>query len=198
MLSKRLTFSLGLAIIAVLAAVPASAQSCSSSTTKSRVTYSLHQPITQTIYDVCTASPATAGYDPATIGCTGLNPDPKACVTLGGEFFYEYSCQTQPNGDYHLQLISHYNLTGTKNGVKYIGTDTQTYNLKMDPDGSFPPVPTSDFTTSDKFRLIAQGPTPDEIMTQKTHIRVNAQGVITVDQQGSPVIKCTNTNTCSH
>jgi hypothetical protein len=191
MLSKRLTFSLGVAIIAVLAALPASAQSCSS-TTKSSVSYNLHNPITQTLYDVCTASPATAGYDTDIIGCTGLHPDPNACVTLGGEYFYEWSYQGWPNGDCHVQWTSHYNLTGTKNGVKYIGKDTQHYNLKMDPDGSFPPVPTSDFTTSDKFRLIAQGPTPDEIMTQKTHVRVNAQGVITVDQQGSPVIKCTH------
>lgn len=183
MFSKRLMFSLGLAIIAVLAALPATAQSCSSSTTKSTVTYNLHQPITQTLYDVCTQGP---GYD----GVTTFNLN--SYVTLGGEFFYEWSCQSQPNGDYHLQVISHYNLTGTKNGVKYIGKDTQTYNLKMDPDGSFPPVPTSDLTTSDTFRLIAQGPTPDEIMTQRTHIRVNAQGVITVTQQGSPVIKCTH------
>jgi len=178
---KRLTLGLGLAIIAVLAALPASAQSCSSSTTKSTVTYNLHQPVTQTLYDSCTQGP---GYD-------GVSTfDPNSYVTLGGEYFYEYSCQTQPNGDYHLRWTSHYNLTGTKNGVKYIGKDTQTYNLKMDPDGSFPPVPTSDFMTQDKFSLIAQGPTPDEIMTQRIHVRVNAQGAITVDQQGSPVIKC--------
>jgi hypothetical protein len=192
MFCKRLTLGLALAIIAVLAALPASAQSCSSSTTASSVTYNLHQPITQTIYDVCTASPATAGYDPATIGCTGLNPDPKACVTLGGEFFYEWSCQTQANGDYHLHWTSHYNLTGTENGIKYIGKDTNHIDLKMDFDGTFPPVPTSDFTTSDKFKLIAQGPTPDMTMTQQTHIRVDANNNVTVDQVGGPTIKCSH------
>jgi hypothetical protein len=181
MFSKRLTFSLGLAIIALLAALPATAQSCTPSTTKSRVTYSLHNPVTQTLYDVCTQRP---GYDPVN------NPDPYAQITLSGEFFYEYSCVTKPNGDYHVEWTSHYNLTGVKNGVKYVGKDTQTYDLKMDPDGSFPPVPTSDFRTTDSFRLIAQGPTPDEIMTQKTHVKVNAAGVVTVDQEGPPVVKC--------
>lgn len=182
MFCKRLTLGLGLAIIAVLAALPASAQSCSSSTTASSVTFNLHQPITQTLYDVCTQRP---GYDPVN------HPDPNSQLTLGGEFFYEWSCQSKPNGDYHLQLTSHYNLTGTENGIKYIGKDTQHYDLKMDPDGTFPPVPTSDFRTSDKFKLIAQGPTPDMTMTQQTHIRVDANNNIKVDQQGSPVIKCT-------
>jgi hypothetical protein len=182
MFCKRLTLGLSSAIIVVLATLPASAQSCSSSTSKSTVTYSVHQPITQTVYDVCTQRP---GYDAVS------NQDPDSQITLGGEFFYEWSCQTQSNGDYHLHWTSHYNLTGTKNGVNYVGKDQQNYDLKMDPDGSFPPVPTSDFMTSDRFRLIAQGPTPDEIMTQKTHVRVNAQGVITVSQQGPPVIKCT-------
>lgn len=184
MFRKHLMFSLGLAIIAVLATLPASAQSCSSSTNASRVSYNLHQPITQTLYDVCTVRP---GYDTVS---TGPNPDPTSFITLGGEFFYEWSCMTKPNGDYHLQVTSHYNLTGTKAGIKYVGKDTQTSDLKMDPDGTFPPVPTSDFRTSDKFRLIAQGPTPDEIMTQKTHVRINAAGAVTITQEGSPVIKC--------
>lgn len=182
MLRKRLTVGLGLAMIAVLAALPAAGQSCASSTSSSTVTLNFHNPITQTLYDVCTQRP---GYDPVN------NPDPNSQLTLGGEFFYEWSCQTRPNGDYHMHWTSHYNLTGTKNGIKYIGKDTQQYDLKMDPDGTFPPVPTSDFWTSDRFKLIAQGPTPDEIMTQRTHVRVNAQGTVTVDQVGAPVIKCT-------
>ena len=188
MFRKHVTFSLGLAIIAVLAALPASAQSCTPSTTKSRVTYSLHNPITQTLYDVCTQRP---GYDPV------VNPDPDAYVTLSGEFFYEYSCVTRPNGDYHVEWTSHYNLTGVKNGIRYVGKDTQTYDMKMDPDGTFPPVPTSDLRTSDKFKLIAQGPTPDMTMTQKLHIRVNANNVVTVDKEGPPVIKCTGGG-CGH
>ena len=187
MFGKCLIFSLSLAIIAVLAALPASAQSCSSSTTASRVTYNLHQPITQQLYDVCTQRP---GYDPVN------NPDPNSQLTLSGEFFYEWSCVTKPNGDYHLQWTSHYNVTGTKAGVKYVGKDTQTYNLKMDPDGTFPPVPTSDFRTTDKFKLIAQGPTPDMIMTQKLHIKVDANNNVTVDKEGPPVIKCTGGNNC--
>src|ERR1700687_1065891 len=183
MLSKRLTFSLGLAIIAVLAALPASAQSCSSSTTASTVTYNLHKPITQTLYDVCTQR---SGYD----GVTTF--DQNSYVTLGGELFYEWSCQIHPNGDYHLQWTSHYNLTGTENGIKYIGKDTQHYDLKMEPDGTFPLVPTSDVRTSDKFKLIAQGPTPDMTMTQQTHIRGDANNNVKTDQVGGPTIKCSH------
>ena len=185
MFQKRSIVWLGLATLVALAAIPASAQSCTSSATNSNVSYNIHYPVTQTIYDVCTARP---GYDNV---ANGTNPDPNAVITLGGEFYYEWHCTTESNGDYHVHWTSHYNLKGTENGVNYIGKDTQNGNFKMDPDGTFPPVQTSDFTTSDKFKLIAQGPTPDMVMTQKTHVRVNASGKAVVDQQGPPVIKCT-------
>jgi hypothetical protein len=110
---------------------------------------------------------------------------------LGGEFFYEFHCESKANGDLYEHWTSHYNLTGTdSNGIKYVGKDQQHYETKLDPDGTFPPVPTSDFRTSDKFKLIAQGPTPDMTMTQKLHIRVDANNKVTVDKDGSPVIKC--------
>ena len=176
MLSKLLTFSLGLVIIAVLAALPASAQSCGAAGSNSTVNYTLHQPITQTLYNTCTATTANP------LGTQ---------VTLGGEFFFEFHCETKANGDLHEHWTSHYNLTGTdSNGIKYVGKDSQHYELKLDPDGTFPPVPTSDFRTSDKFKLIAQGPTPDMTMTQKLHIRVDANNNATVERDGNPVIKC--------
>ena len=71
-----------------------------------------------------------------------------------------------------------------------MGKDQQNYDLKLDPDGTFLPVPTSDFKTSDKFKLIAQGPTPDMIMTQKLHIKVDANNNVTVEKDGPAVIKC--------
>jgi hypothetical protein len=90
-----------------------------------------------------------------------------------------------------MVICTHYNVTGTdSNGIKYVGKDQQNYDLKLDPDGTFPPVPTSDFRTNDRFKLIAQGPTPDMTMTQKLHIKVDANGSKTVDQEGPPVIKC--------
>jgi hypothetical protein len=51
-------------------------------------------------------------------------------------------------------------------------------------------VPTSDFRTNDKFKLIAQGPTPDMTMTQQLHIKVDANNNVTVQKDGNPVIKC--------
>jgi len=171
MFCKHLTLGLGLVIIAVLVAVPASAQSCGAPGSNSTVNYTLHQPISETLTNACT-SPATT-------------------VTLGGEFFYEFHCETKANGDLHEHITSHYNLTGIdSNGIKYVGKDQQNYDVKLDPDGTFPPVPTSDIQTNDKFKLIAQGPTPDMTMTQKSHIKVDANGHITVDQMGSPVNKC--------
>jgi hypothetical protein len=116
---------------------------------------------------------------------------PATTVTLGGEFFFEFHCETKANGDFHEHWTSHYNVTGMdSNGIKYVGKDSQNYDLKMDPDGSFPPVPTSDFRTNDKFKLIAQGPTPDMTMTQTLHMKVDANNNITVQKEGNPVMKC--------
>jgi hypothetical protein len=169
MVCKRLMLILGLAIIVVLA-VSASAQSCGAPGSNSNVNYTLHQPISEALVNTC-ASPATT-------------------VTLGGEFFFEYHCETKANGDLHEHWTTHYNLTGTDSlGIKYVGKDQQNYDLKMDPDG-FPPQPTSDFRTNDKFKLIAQGPTPDMTMTQQMHVKVDASGNVKVDQLGPPVIKC--------
>ena len=171
MFCKHLTLGLGLVVIGVLVAVPASAQSCGAPGSNSTVNYTLHQRVSQTLTNVCT-SPATS-------------------VTLGGEFFFEFHCETKANGDLHEHWTSHYNLTGIdSNGIKYVGKDSQHIELKLDPDGTFPPVPTSDFRTSDKFKLIAQGPTPDMTMTQKLHIRVDANNNVAVDKEGPPVIKC--------
>ena len=175
MFCKRLTLGLGLAMMALVAAVPAWAQNpgfgCAAPDSKSNVNYTLHQPISQTLTNTCTI-PATT-------------------VTLGGEFFFEFHCETKANGDFHEHWTSHYNLTGTdSNGIKYVGKDQQNYDLKMDPDGTFPPVPTSDFRTSDKFKLIAQGPTPDMTMTQKLHVKVDANNNVTVQQDGNLVPKC--------
>jgi len=175
MFAKRLTVLSGLALLTLLPVNSASAQSpgfsCSAPDSKSTVNYNLHNPISQTVTNSCT-SPATT-------------------VNLGGEFFFEFHCETKANGDLHEHWTSHYNLTGTdSNGIKYIGKDQQNYDLKLDPDGTFPPVPTSDFRTSDKFKLIAQGPTPDMIMTQKLHIKVDANNNVTVEKDGAPVVKC--------
>jgi hypothetical protein len=134
----------------------------------SNVSYQLHQPISQTIMDVCMPGSPT--------------------VTLSGEYFMEYSFQQQPNGDTHTHWTSHYNIMGTEGGINYVSTDQQTYDLKADPDG-FPPQPTSDFHTTDKFKLIAQGPYPKETIQAFLHVRVSPQSVI-VTQEKDPIVKC--------
>ena len=160
---KIMKMLVGLSVLILLAGLSAQAQTANTS-------YQLHQPITQTIVDPCVPG----------------NPT----ITLSGEYFYEYHFQQQPNGDTHLHWTSHYNLKGTEAGINYVSTDQQTYDLKMDPDGTFPPVPTSDFHTTDKFKLIAQGPYPKETIQSFQHIKVNAQNVITVNQDKDPVVKC--------
>jgi hypothetical protein len=175
--ANRLAVLLGLTLMVVLSVAPASAQSssfgCNAPGSNSTVNYTLHQPISQTLTNACT--------NPATV------------VTLGGEFFFEFHCETKANGDFHEHWTSHYNLTGTdSNGVNYVGKDQQNYDLKMDPDGTFPPVPTSDLTTSDKFKLIAQGPTPDMTMTTQLHVKVDANNNVTVDRVSGPTPKCSH------
>jgi len=130
--------------------------------------YEIHQPLTQTILDACT----------------------NVSVDLSGEYFYEYHFVQMANGDTHLHWTSHYNLVGTENGIKYIGKDQQNYDMKSDPDG-FPPQPTSDFHTSDKFKLIAQGKAPDMTMQSFQHVKVDKNGNVVVDQDKPPVVKCT-------
>jgi hypothetical protein len=172
MFGKNLIFGLGLITVAALMDVPVLAQSCGAPGSNSNVNYTLHQPISQPVTNSC-ISPAMS-------------------LVLGGEFFFEYHCETKANGDLHEHWTSHYNLTGVDpvTGVKYVGKDQQNYDLKLDPDGTFPPVPTSDFRTNDKFKLIAQGPTPDMTMTQKLHIKVDANNNVKVEKDGDPVIKC--------
>ena len=167
-----LTALFGLAVMVVLAAGAAYAQSCGAPGSNSNVNYTLHQPISQVLTNVCT-NPATT-------------------VTLGGEYFHEYHCETKANGDLHEHWTTHYNLTGIdSNGIKYVGKDQQSSELKLDPDcAGVLCAPTSDFRTADKFKLIAQGPTPDMTMTQKLHIKVDANNNVTVDKEGPPVTKC--------
>lgn len=133
----------------------------------SNINYQQHYPITQTILDVCN----------------------NVSVDLSGEYFMEYHFEQMANGDTHLHWTSHYNLVGSEGGIKYIGKDQQNYNLKSDPDG-FPPQATSDFHTSDKFKLIAQGKAPDMTIQSFLHIKVNASGQTVLDQEKSPVVKC--------
>ena len=119
--AKLLKVLFGLALMVLLAASAAYAQSCGVAGSNSTVNYTLHQPITQVLTNVCT-NPATT-------------------VILGGEFFFEFHCESKANGDLHEHWTSHYNLTGTdSNGIKYVGKDQQSYELKLDPDGTFPPV----------------------------------------------------------
>jgi hypothetical protein len=160
-MSKMIKVLLGNAVLVGLV-LPAGAQAPIQS-------FQFHQPLTQTITDTC---------------ITG-NPS----VTLSGEIFFEYFFQQQPNGDTHMHMTSHYNITGVENGIKYVSTDHQTSDLKTDPDG-FPPQPTSDFHTSDKFKLIAQGPYPKMTVQSFMHVRVNASGQITVNQDQGPIVKC--------
>ena len=176
--AKLLTVLFGLALTVLLSADAAYSQSCGAAGSNSNVNYTLHQPFSQTVNNACTATTA--------------NPSGTQ-VTLGGELFFEFHCETKANGDLHEHWTSHYNLTGTDaNGIKYVGKDQQSSELKMDPDGTFPPVPTSDFVTSDKFKLIAQGPAPDMTMTSKLHIRVDANNNVKVDQVSGPTIKCSH------
>jgi hypothetical protein len=177
--SKGLIILMGLFLLTLLVVAPAYAQSsfgCGAVNSQTNVNYTLHQPVSETVYNSCTATTA--------------NPSGTA-VTLGGEYFFEFHCETKANGDLHEHWTSHYTLTGQDtNGVTYVGKDEQHYDLKLDPDGTFPSVPTSDFRTSDKFKLKAQGPPPDLTMTQKLHIKVDANNNVTVQKDGQPVIKC--------
>ena len=153
--------SLTMFVLLLLASLSAEAQ------VVSNTTFQIHQPMVQTIYDVC----------------TGVNVD------LSGEYFYEYQFVQMSNGDTHLNWTSHYNLVGMEGGIKYIGKDQQKYDVRTDPDG-FPPQPTSDFHTSDKFKLIAQGKAPDMTIQSFQHIKIDKNNNVVVDKEKDPIVKC--------
>ena len=176
--SKLLVILPGVFLLTLMVVAPARAQTygCGAVGSNSNVNYTLHQPVSESVHNSCTATTANPAGTP---------------VNLGGELFMEYHCETKANGDLHEHFTSHYNMTGQdSSGVKYVGKDQQNYDLKLDPDGSFPPVPTSDTRTSDKFKLKAQGPTPDLTMTWNLHVKIDANNNITVQKDGQPVIKC--------
>jgi hypothetical protein len=161
----------------------------------SAVSYKYHQAISQKVYNFCAAR-ANLGFDNYSLSETDplpSNPDPNALVTLSGEYFFEQSFDQKPNGDCHVHWTAHYNLSGQNaQGINYVGKDQQNYDLKLDPDGTG--APTSDFMTSDKFKLIAQGPMPDVTMMQKLHVRVsvdkNGNVNTNVLKSGNPIFKC--------
>jgi hypothetical protein len=177
-------------LLVLLAGVPCWAQ-CPGSA----ISYKYQQPITQMVYNFCAAR-SSLGFDSYPLSETDplpSNPDPNALVTLSGGYFFEQSFEPKPNGDCHVHWTSHYNLTGqTAQGINYVGKDQQNYDLKLDPDSTG--APTSDFMTSDKFKLIAQGPTPDVTMIQKLHVRVsvdkNGNVNTNIQKNGNPVFKC--------
>ena len=176
---KRSVILPGLFLLILLVVAPAYAQGtygCGAVGSNTNVNYTLHQPVSETVNNSCAATTANP-----------LGP----VVTLGGELFFEFHCETKANGDLHEHWTSHYNLTGQdSSGVKYVGKDQQNYDIKLDPDGTFPPVPTSDTRTSDKFKLKAQGPTPDLTMTWNLHVKIDANNNMKVEKDSDPVVKC--------
>ena len=162
--SKCLRISLGVLLVAVVVCAPvAFGQSASN------ISYTLHVPITnQQYFNQCT-SPAL--------------PNGEA-VTMNGEMLYDYHFSMDGDG-MHLHWSSTTNLTGVGSisGAKYVGKDNQQYNLRTEDFAQ-------DWTTSEKTKLIAQGPTPNMMLTQRLHFKTDKNGNATVSKDGEPVIKC--------
>jgi hypothetical protein len=163
--STRFALSLGFALLAVVAGSPVLRAQTATTNQSQNVHYTLHYPVVD---------------QPYTNQCNG------EAVNMNGEEVYDYRFWQDSDGDStFFEIKSNLTLTGvgSVSGAKYVATDSQLYLTRTHDIAS-------NFTTSEKIKMIAQGPTPDMLLTQRTHVVVDKRGNILVDKVGAPVVKC--------
>ena len=126
------------------------------------------------------------------------NPVQGEWVALAGSTTTVYHYEIDPDGDHlHLKTTSHSEWTGmgSCSGVKYVEKDDYNNDYKLKANGAGTMVKT-DFLTSDKMKLVSQGPLPNMTVVTRTHTIVDEKGNVTIvktfpNAQGQPTTKCT-------
>jgi hypothetical protein len=88
---------------------------------------------------------------------------------------YEYFSSTEADGDHtHFHITSNTQLSGVgqTTGAKYVGKNSTNYQTVTKESSA------SDFTSTEKTRLVAQGPTPDMMLRQNVHVVIDSKGNI--------------------
>ena len=125
--------------------------------------YSLDQPVTnQEYYKVCT----------------------NEVVLMNGTMHFEYFFSVDADGTtvhYHINSNTRLAGVGKISGAKYVGSNSTNYQTITTGSGA------SDFSSSEKIRLIAQGATPDMMLRQNIHVVVDSRGNIRANADGQTV-----------
>jgi hypothetical protein len=118
------------------------------------VSYTLDSPVSYTLVNSCNGE----------------------TVSLSGTMHFDYHFQTDPSGNTNYFVTSTSNLTGTgTSGVKYVAKDSTNYHTVTHS------AEASNFTNTEKLKLVSQGPTPNMMLRQQTHVVVDRSGNMKAD-----------------
>ena len=99
-------------------------------------------------------------------------------VMMNGTMHFEYFFSTDADGDktdYHVTSMTQLTGVGQTTGATYVAKNSNSYHTVTKESSA------SDFTSTEKTRLVAQGPTPDMILRQRVHVVVDGKGNIHAD-----------------
>ena len=105
-------------------------------------------------------------------------------VLMNGVMHFEYFFSSDPsNGhtDYHILSQTKLIGVGQTTGAQYVGNNSTNYHTVTKGGQA------SDFSSAEKTRLVAQGPTPDMSLTQTMHMVVDQQGNIHADTSNQKI-----------
>jgi hypothetical protein len=172
--SIRFTTFLGFALLALVIAPVVSAQVQGpgpGSSPNSNISFTLHNPVSEQMVNQCNGE----------------------TVDLSGELVFTYHYEVHPNGDVHQVIDTTTNLTGIgeTTQAKYVSKDTTHTDLRVDPPQLNNPNLDARqyYTETDKWKLIAQGPTPDMTTLYVLHWSISSSGVL-VWTEHPTITKC--------
>lgn len=96
-------------------------------------------------------------------------------VVMNGTMHFEYYFSTDADGSttrYHMSSNTKLSGIGQISGAQYVGSNSSNYQTATRGTGA------SNFSSTEKTRLVAQGPTPDMVLRQNIHMVVDASGHI--------------------
>jgi len=125
-----------------------------------------------------TSSAAVVQNVQVPLNVTVFNPCTGDLIAVSGSIHFLATMTQDQGGGFHISFmdnVSQVTGTGSVTGVTYhgVGGDWFTVNVR-------PPFPV-EFTATDVFGLISQGPSPNLVVTDTFHITVNADGTMTAN-----------------
>src|SRR5712691_10828508 len=125
-----------------------------------------------------TSSAAVVQNVQVPLNLTVFNPCTGDLIAVSGSIHLLATMTQDQDGGFHISFmdnVSQVTGTGSVTGVTYngVGGDWFTADVR-------PPFPV-EFTATDVFGLVSQGPSPNLVITVTFHITVNADGTLTAN-----------------